>query len=225
MSPSNDDRFRYGVFLQPDPAFASECIKAMLLARYQYGLPAAIGYPAHITVVGSIALDPDRYDPDQPLASTTPSPREQELIDAVSTALADQEAFTISTAGITHSDNHYLQYRFRDGETGKLAQLMGKVLEAARPLRVFHDGDWSVEQRRRDAPENFRAHLTLVGHDGQFAPNAVAEALRAFRALGLDAPREMRADTLTLYRISSMNWQGEYWHDMEWSLVKGWHLD
>lgn len=199
---------RYGVFLRPSARVAIRSLQAFDLCARMFGFIAARAYPPHVTLVGSIN-------------AAVP---ETQLIAVIDRALIDAPVQQITIEPIARTAGSSLHHAITDRTGGALRDLMGSLLAAVAPLRVFDDRDFGVERRRADAPERFRPHLSIVGHDGAQNPAEVDEALAYLTHLGLDERLEETWDAVVLYRLTSRDWSGPYWETMTWEVVRTWRL-
>lgn len=220
----NRDAVRYGVFLRPDAQFCDEALRAMVHVNYQFGLSAALAYPPHITLVGSIALNPNEpcaYDDAQ---SFRISPRESQLVAAVDRAVASSGPQRLAVKSFALSENGFVYYAFEDQPGNCISNLMGAILSAVAPMRVYHDDDRTVVERKQDSPLNYQPHLTVLSHDGGLDPDVAREAYEQLLELGYGQKTDMISNTVSLYRFGSTTWSGEYWMNMKWRLLKSWKL-
>lgn len=203
---------RYGVFLRPSPELIEESLRAYRIVVDQFGFTAANAYPPHVTIVGSIAL--------------APGVAEDDLVDAVSGAIAGRCALPLVNHGM-RGWNDSIGYRIDDdpgASTPGLRDLMGSVLEALKPLRVFPPSDRTTAARLLDSPQTFDPHLSLLGHDGKDNPAASAECLEVLEALGIGAPSTWSGEWVTLYRLHAQDWTDRYWDTMTWQILRSWRL-
>lgn len=205
-------RIRYGVFLRPSAALIQESLRAYRITAEQFGFRAANAYPPHITLVGSIALDPERSESD--------------LVSAVDGAISGVAPIPIKNLGMALMEDRSILCQMIDHDAGalRLPDLMGALLDAVRPIRVFPSTDETAAQRQNDAPENFRAHLSLISHDGKHFPELSEECFSVLEEIGIGAPSEWIGEWVTLYRLESDDWTDRYWRTMTWEIVKSWKL-
>lgn len=201
--------YRYGVFLRPSPAWSQDALRAYDIVVNQFGLHAAAAYPPHVTLVGSIAIDG----------------RERDLVAAVATAVDGRAPVRLHSDGIALINN-YIGYRLSDLDQGpaRSSELMGAILEAVRPVRVYPPLDRTNAERKADSPANFRPHLTVVGHDGAYREWLLPEILEHLLAVGIGAPCDYECDRVELLRLRSENWSGRYWETMSWTIIGSWQL-
>ena len=207
--PAADPRdVRYGIFLRPDPATAERTLRGFDIARCMFGFTAAAAYPPHATLVGSIDLTVD----------------ESELIAAIDRVLADPPAQQLETSALDPWDGAALVQLVRDAGETRIGALAGALLTAIAPLRRVSEGDFAAGIVGAITPETFRAHVTVVGHDGADRPEQLPDVLAFMNQLGFDQPIRATWDTATLYRFRSDDWQGRYWETMTWEIVRNWRL-
>lgn len=204
-------QIRYGVFLRPPARLVADALRGYAVTGGLFGYRSANAYPPHVTLVGSIA----------------PSVPEGVLVDAVDAALARRAAVRLATEGLTLSGGT-VYYQFADAPgaaaSGGVADLMGALLAAVAGLRHYHDDDFTAARRRRDSPERFKPHLSLISFDGAGSPELSAEALELLGELGLAGPAEELFEWVHLVRLHARDWSGPYWETLTWSVVRAWRL-
>ncbi|MFJ6744061.1 2'-5' RNA ligase family protein [Streptomyces sp. NPDC091279] len=202
------DPYRYGVYLRPDPVTCAAVTAVTSHLRAQYGFVSAGAFPPHATLVGSRHL---------------PVP-EDEIIAAVTRAVADVPAFTVHNAGVRQQgiglvyDVHHLA----DGATPnrEFMDLAARIDAAVAPLETpapnpaGHPFDAAT----------FRAHLSLLSHDMNVRPDLFEEAEEYVRGLAVPYSDSFRGDTVALYRTSSDDWTGRWWTGLTWEHVRSWRL-
>ncbi|MFF5966462.1 2'-5' RNA ligase family protein [Streptomyces collinus] len=202
------DPYRYGVYLRPDPATCAAVTAVTSQLRAQYGIVSAGAFPPHATLAGSRHI-------------TAPV---QEIVAAVTRALAGARAFTVHNAGVRRQgvglvyDVHHLA----DGITpnpdfADLAALVDKAvapLESAAPNPAANPFD----------EDTFRAHLSLVSHDMYVRPDLSEEVREYVDGLPVTFPQTFRGDRVSLYRTRSDDWTGRWWQTLTWEHVHTWRL-
>lgn len=211
--PRPESEYRYGIFIRPPREVSIRALEIMRCVRDLFGFHAAMAYPPHITLIGSIVLDGT----------------EDDLADAVSTVLANRTAIAVHGRGLdaTIGAAVGIDYsRTADGRRNSaLTDLYADLHRAITPLQGYEPSDRNAEARRaKAATENFRAHLTVLGHDGVDNP-AMRDEARAFVApLAGGLPADWVAETITLYRFWSNAWHSDYWLTQEWTPRASWTL-
>ncbi len=217
------DEVRYGIFLIPDARLVEAAIQAMLIAKHHYALTAALVYPPHITLVGSIAIDgePMRYEQ---VRTSQISEREDHLVYHLDKVMRSHPIQRLRLREFSASQGGYLAWRFDDRDGNDIAALVGDVVEAIAPMRIFHDTDRFVERHRRISATTFRPHLTVVGHDGAQRLSDVKRLEQMLIELGYADRTEVDCDTVSLYRFASRSWSTDYWDEFEFFPIKTWKL-
>lgn len=204
--------YRYGVFLRPSPELIEEALRGYAIVTDQYGFTAARAYPPHVTLVGSIALDPARSEAD--------------FLDAIDAVASGRRPFPLVNHGI-EIVRDAIGYQVADPDdrvVPGIVDLMGAVLEAIRPLRVFPPTDRTTSERLTDSTATFAPHLSLLGHDGAERPELVRECFEVLRATGIGGPSLWTGEWVTVYRFRSDDWTDRYWETMSWEVARSWRL-
>jgi hypothetical protein len=202
------DPYRYGVYLRPDPATCAAVTAVTAQLRAQYGIVSAGAFPPHATLVGSRHI---------------PAPVE-EIVSAVTGALAGARSFTVHNAGVRRQgvglvyDVHHLA----DGTTPNpaFAELAAAVDKAVVPLETPAPNP----ARHPYDPDTFRGHLSLVSHDMYVRPDLIDEVEEYTRGLPVVFPESFAGDTVALYRTRSDDWSGRWWTTLTWEHVRTWRL-
>lgn len=201
------DPYRYGVYLRPDARTCRAVTVVTDQLRAQYGLVSAGAFPPHATLVGS-----------QPFGRDV-----TEVVQALTTLLADRPAFDVHNAGVRGQGIGYV-YDVAERPDGTLnqdfVQLAADVDAAVDPFRRTMDSPPSNDF----LPEKWRAHLSLASHDLYGRPDLRDEVGAFIRDLDIDVPSGFRGDTVVLYRTASPDWSGRWWHTMTWEHVHTWTL-
>ncbi|MBQ1444219.1 MAG: hypothetical protein IIZ13_10275 [Renibacterium sp.] len=205
--------WRYGVFLRPGPELGRAALQAMDVAQRMFGFQAANSYPPHTTLVGSMAIDGT----------------ERGLIEVLDKTLAGRAAAPLWNRGLTREiGGGGLHYNVNEDPSGSgnqlLRELVRDLFAALEPLRVHPVTDRGIVARRQETGETFRAHLTVVGHDGIDHPEVVDECLEFLKGLDLDGPESDPGNTVSLYRFYAEDWSSRYWETMTWTVCKSWTL-
>lgn len=207
-------RVRYGVFLRPSPELIEEVLRGYQVVVHQCGFTAAKVYPPHLTLVGSIAL--------------APGVEEEDLTHAVETVLAGFDPLALVNTGLEQADNGSIGYQIEDAEGVDSDQgvrsLMGSIVEAVTPLRIFPPTDLTVQRLMELNADTFHPHISLLSHDGRDNVPLAQECFEVLRALGIGEYREWTGTVVTLYRFHSDEWSGRYWESMTWKALHTWNL-
>lgn len=212
-APRPASEYRYGIFIRPPAAVALPALEMMRTARDLFGFHAAIAYPPHITLIGSIVLNGT----------------EVQLVDAIDGVLSDRQSIPVHGRGLNASIGAAVGIDYNRTSNGEqntqLAELYEDLRRETESLRGFEPTDRKAAERRaKEGAEHFRAHLTVLGHDG--IDNSVArdEARGVLEYLADDLPEDWTADTITLYRFWSAEWDGKYWMTQQWTPIASWQL-
>lgn len=204
--------FRYGVFLRPPAPLASLTTSLFALMRSQFGFTAAAAYPPHVTLVGNVAIDVT----------------EREFLRAVAGAADGIEAVTLQCSGphVRSTSDIVFSFDVNDGSFGARAivELVDKLFKVVTPIRVFPVTDRRIATRRLEGAENFAAHLTIVGHDGEDDAAITEEAEDFLRSLRIEVDPSYTFDTVSVYRMRSDDWSNRYWETMNWALLRSFRL-
>jgi 2'-5' RNA ligase len=212
-APRPSGEYRYGVFIRPPAEVALPTLRMMHIARDLFGFQAATAYPPHITLIGSIVLNGT----------------EQQLVDSVGKVVAGRSAIAIHGRGLNASigDAVGLDYNHTStgDQNGLLLDLYEELRQETLPLRGYEPTDRKAANRReKDGKEHFRAHVTVLGHDGADNPTARNEARAVLEEFVTEVPTDWTADNVTVYRFWSAAWDGNYWLTQEWTPIASWQL-
>ncbi|KQQ28457.1 2'-5' RNA ligase family protein [Frondihabitans sp. Leaf304] len=207
-SPRDDsDPYRYGIYLRPD---AQTCRAVTVITdqlRAQFGLVSAGAFPPHATLVGS-----------QPFGAA-----ENDVIDVVTSALADQPAFDVHNSGVRAQGIGFVYdvHHRADGTVNDdLFRLAEKIEATVAPLRR----PMSSPPPNDFEPDKFRAHLSLASHDLYVRPDLHDEVGEFITELEIPVPTRFLGHNVALYRTSSPDWSGRWWQTMTWEHVFTWNL-
>ena len=211
--PRPEPEYRYGIFIRPPREISIPALEIMRTVRDLFGFHAAMAYPPHITLIGSIVLNGT----------------EEDLIKAIGTVLADRKAIAVHGRGLNAAIGAAvgIDYsRTADGAPNSaLADLYADLHKATLALQGYEPSDRKADARReKAAKEHFRAHLTVLGHDGVDNPTIRDEARALVEPLAERLPADWAATTVTLYRFWSNAWHSEYWLTQEWIPLASWTL-
>jgi len=211
--PRPDSEYRYGIFIRPPAEIALPTLELMRTVRDLFGFHAAMAYPPHITLIGSIVLDGT----------------EDELIQAIDAAVAHREAIAVHGSGLNARIGAAVGIDYNCLQNGELneqlADLYDELRESTQALRGFEPTDRKADARRnKEAREHFRAHLTVLGHDGIDNSHLRNEARDFLEPLSSTVPTDWTARTITLYRFWSAAWDDKYWLSQEWLPLTSWTL-
>jgi 2'-5' RNA ligase len=212
-TPRPTSEYRYGIFIRPPAEVALPALEMMRTARDLFGFHAATAYPPHITMIGSIVL----------------TGTEVQLIDAVDGVLAGRAAIPTHGTGLNAAIGAAIGIDYNHTSSGEqnlqLVELYEDLRRETEQLRGFEPTDRKAAERRaKVGAEHFRAHLTVLGHDGIDNSSARAEARDVLDHLVKDLPEDWTADTITIYRFWSADWDAKYWLTQEWIPIASWHL-
>ncbi|AEM80743.1 hypothetical protein [Streptomyces violaceusniger] len=194
--------FRYGVFLRPDHRTCALLTDLHLLLRQQYGLVSCAAYPPHATLAGNVPTDAP----------------EGELADRIGAALSDTSAFTAYNTGIEKGGGGigFNLHDLPDGSPnpGISVNTALAPVSTVQPDFLFKPFD----------PAEFRAHLSVASHELTLRPDLYEETGEFLDTLDADPPKRLTADTISLFRFHSDDWNAQWWRDMTWVQVRSWRL-
>ncbi|WP_445518286.1 2'-5' RNA ligase family protein [Streptomyces sp. NEAU-174] len=206
-APSAASSFRYGVFLRPDPGTCALLTELHLLLRQQYGLVSCAAYPPHATLAGNMPTDAP----------------EDELTGRIGTALAGTAAFTAYNLGIEKGGGG-IGFNLHDLPDGSpnpgITNLLDTVRRAMAPVAEPMD---HYRANPLD-PGRFRAHLSIASHELTLRPDLYEEIGEFLDTLAADPPKRFTAETISLFRFHSGDWNAQWWRDMTWVHVRSWRL-
>ncbi|MFJ8536151.1 hypothetical protein [Streptomyces sp. NPDC093591] len=206
MNPSTP--YRYGVFLRPDPTTCALLAQLHLLMKQQYGLVSCAAFPPHATLAGSMHT----------LADPT------EVADRVGEALRGTRQFTVYNSGFEQGTQG-VSYNVHDLPDGTVNRPMADLILTAHKafdgisLPPDHFPFIDIE------PAEFRAHLSVVAHEMLLRPDLLPEVTEFVERLGWQPPASFTAETVSLFRFHSPDWQGHWWTTLTWEHVRSWTLE
>lgn len=198
---------RYGVFLRPDPRTCAVLARLHLLMKQQYGLVSCAAFPPHATLAGNVH------------ATVT----EEELIAVLDPPLSEATAFTTYNAGIERHGKGfaYNVHQLPDGTPNpEMVDLALSVNTAMAPVSTIRP-DFLFKPFD---PAEFRAHLSVASHELTLRPDLYEEIGEFLDTLDADPPKRFTADTISLFRFHSDDWNAQWWRDMTWVHVRSWRL-
>ena len=199
--------YTWGVYLRPDPITCKAIADLTELAKRQFGIVSAAAFAPHATLAGAV--------PSNAIAD--------EFIAALDPLLSSTRAFPVHNAGITKMTTTII-YDIDRTESGEkntaLLDLATAVNTAIMPLTAYQPGEWT---KPFDAA-GFHGHFSLASHDLRTRPDLSEEVEEFLRAIPMEYPTDFMADTITLFRFHSADWNSEWWHDLAWQHVRSWRL-
>lgn len=199
--------YTWGVYLRPDPITCKAIADLTELAKRQFGIVSAAAFAPHATLAGAV-----------PSNATA-----EEFIAMLDPLLSRTTAFPVYNAGIARRPTsvYYDIDTLGNGEVNRpLHNLATAVNEAISPIAAYTAGEWSQPFESG----KFWAHLSLASHDLRDRPDVRDEVEEFLRAIPIDTPATFMADTITLFRFHSADWNSEWWHDLTWQHVRSWKL-
>lgn len=199
--------YTWGVYLRPDPVTCKAIADLTELCKRQFGIVSAAAFAPHATLVGAVPSNASAAD----------------FIKALDPLLSGTPAFPVYNAGIARMRVTIIYDidKLESGEkNGPLLQLATDVAEAIAPITAYEPDDWTKPLD----PATFHAHFSLASHDLNTREDLRAEVEEFLRAIPMDYSTHFMADTITLFRFHSADWNAEWWHDLTWEHVKSWRL-
>ena len=199
--------YTWGVYLRPDPITCKAIADLTELAKRQFGIVSAAAFAPHATLAGAVPSNASAED----------------FIAALDPLLVATPAFPVFNAGIGKLTTTIIYDidRTPSGEKNiHLQDLATAVNEAIAPLTAYVPGEWT----QPFGPATFHAHFSLASHDLRDRPDLAAEVEEFLRAIPMDIPPTFMADTITLFRFHSADWNSTWWHDLTWQHVRSWKL-
>lgn len=199
--------YTWGVYLRPDPLTCKAIADITELCKRQFGIVSAAAFAPHATLAGAV-----------PSNATA-----EEFIERLNPLLTSTPAFPVYNAGITRG-NPTIFYDIDRLESGEKNQpfhdLAIAVNEVIAPLTEYAPDDWIQPFE----PAGFHAHFSLASHDLRRRADLREEVEEFIRALPVDYSPTFVADTITLFRFHSADWNSEWWYDITWEHVRSWRL-
>ncbi len=199
--------FTWGVYLRPDPVTCKAIADLTDLAKRQFGIVSAAAFAPHATLAGAVPSNATAED----------------FIAALDPVLSATPVFPVHNAGIGKMTTTII-YDIDRTKTGEkntaLLDLATAVNTAIMPLTAYQPGHWMKPFN----PAGFHAHFSLASHDLRSRPDLSDEVEEFLRAIPMDYTADFMADTITLFRFYSADWNSEWWHDLKWEHVRSWRL-
>ena len=199
--------YTWGVYLRPDPLTCKAIHEITELCKKQFGIVSAAAFAPHATLAGAVPSD----------ASA------EEFIALLDPLLTSTPAFPVFNAGITRGNPtiYYDIDRLENGEkNAPLHDLAVAVNDVIAPLTAYKPGDWIQPFE----PDTFWAHFSLASHDLRKRADLREEVEEFIRAIPIDYSRTFTAETVTLFRFHSADWNSEWWYDLTWEHIRSWRL-
>lgn len=197
---------RFGFYLRPSVDICRAQMLVHDLLKRQYGLVAGGVFMPHATIKGFFRSDASVED----------------ISAALDRAVISHAAIPIVNNGVIASGRRGLALNVQHNEFGEtnpqLQALHLSVMDQVEPL-IHPDCHFSSGEGVRD---EFFAHLTLAMRD---IPDYAFEEIHAFvRALEPLGPPRFDAEYFHLFAFHSDDWDGHWWHTLEWTLLNNWCL-
>ncbi len=199
--------YTWGVYLRPDPITCKAIADLTDLAKRQFGIVSAAAFAPHATLAGAVPSN----------ASA------EEFIDVLDPLLRSTPAFPVYNAGIGKMTTTIIYDidRTQSGEKNiDLLNIATAVNEAVAHIAAYTPGEWT----QPFDPATFHAHFSLASHDLRTRPDLAIEVEEFLRAIPMEVPHTFMADTITLFRFHSADWNSEWWHDLTWQHIRSWKL-
>lgn len=197
---------RYGFYLRPSFAMCRAQVEMHQLLLQQYGLQTAGKFMPHATMKGFFRSD---ASPDEIVARLTP-------------VIVQHQPFTAYNNGVQAYGKGGIAIRIKgmpDGTRNESLQALHQttldvLLSLVHSACDFTPREWNGE--------HFDAHLTLAMADipTQFF-DEILDFVREAEPIG---PASFVAHTLQLFAFTSENWNGAWWHTLQWELLHSWRL-
>lgn len=171
------------------------------------GLVSCAAFPPHATLAGNVHA----------------TVAEEELIAVLDPLLSEATSCTTYNSGI---DRHgkgfaYNVHHLPDGTPNpEMVDLAVSVNAALAPVSSVQP-DFLFKPFD---PAEFRAHLSVASHELTLRPDLYEEIGEFLDALVADPPKRFTAETISLFRFHSGDWNAQWWRDMTWVHVRGWRL-
>lgn len=199
--------YTWGVYLRPDPVTCKAVADLTALCKRQFGIVSAAAFAPHATLAGAVPSEATADD----------------FIAALDPLLTATPAFPVVNRGIGKLTTTIIYDidRLEDGTVNQaLHDLARRVNEAIAPLTAYQPGEWM----QPFDPAGFHAHLSLASHDLRSRPDLAPEVEAYLRAIPMEVPQQFLADTITLFRFHSADWNAAWWHDLRWEHIRSWRL-
>ena len=195
--------YRYAVYLIPPYAVSRQVAEIHRLLQKQFGLKAANRFQVHATIKGFFKKTPDPIDA---------------ILLRLDACFADQAPFLVAAEGIRRDEIGFgLDLGLLHGEINQpLNDFRERVVDAVRPF-IAPDCDFAAT----DLGVPFRGHITLAFRD---IPPDAYDQIVAWVEDALPGPEPFLASTFHFLEFHSNQWEGAWWEDLTWRLIKSWRL-
>ena len=195
--------YRYAVYLIPPYHISRQVAEIHRSLEKQFGLKAAARFQVHATIKGFFKKTPG------PLAP---------IIARLDDVFADQRPLLVAAEGIRRDEIGFgLDLSLLNGEINQpLHDFRERVVDAVRPF-IAPDCDFVAS----DLGVPFRAHITLAFRD---IPAPYYDQIVDWVREALPGPEPFVASTFHFLEFHSRQWDGPWWEDLTWKLIKSWSL-
>ena len=195
--------YRYAVYLIPPYPVSRKVSEIHYLLEKQFGLKAGGRFQVHATIKGFFKKTPGPLDP---------------IIKRLDAVFVDQRPLLVSAEGLRRDEIGFgIDLSQLNGQLNQpLLDFRERVVDAVRPF-IAPDCDF-VDS---DLGPPFRAHLTLAFRD--IPPDAYDQIV----AWTMDAQPffgPFIASDFHFLEFHSNQWEGAWWEDLTWRLIKAWRL-
>jgi len=195
--------YRYAVYLIPPYPVSRQVAEIHRLLEKQFGLKAAGRFQVHATLKGFFKKTPGPLEPitarlDDVFANQNP------LLVAAEDLRRDEIGFGLNLSLLNGATNQPL-FDFRE-----------RIVDAVRPF-IAPDCDFVAA----DLGVPFRAHITLAFRD---IPAPYYDQIVDWVQDALPGPQPFLASTFHFLEFHSSQWEGAWWEDLSWRLLKSWRL-
>jgi len=195
--------YRYAVYLIPPYPVSRKVSEIHYLLEKQFGLKAGGRFQVHATIKGFFKKTPGPLEP---------------LIKRLDAVFVDQRPLLVSAEGLRRDEIGFgIDLSQLNGQLNQpLLDFRERVVDAVRPF-IAPDCDF-VDS---DLGPPFRAHLTLAFRD--IPPDAYDQIV----AWTMDAQPffgPFIASDFHFLEFHSNQWEGAWWEDLTWRLIKAWRL-
>jgi len=195
--------YRYAVYLIPPYPISRQVAEVHQLLEKQFGLKAAGRFQVHATIKGFFKKTPGPLEP---------------LIARLDALFAGQQALTVAAEGLRRDAIGFgLDLSLLNGVINQpLFDFRERIVDAVRPV-IAPDCDFAAS----DLGAPYRAHLTLAFRD--IPPDAYDQIVNWVQVETLFTGPFIARDFHFL-RFHSDQWEGPWWEDLSWELLKSWRL-
>ena len=196
-------QYRYAVYLIPPYSVSRQVAEIHHLLEKQFDLKAAGRFQVHATIKGFFKKTPGPLDP---------------LIARLDEVFARQRPLLVSAEGLRRDAIGFgLDLSQLNGEFNQpLFDFRERVVDAVRPF-IAPDCDFV----KSDLGEPFRAHITLAFRD---IPPEAYDQIVAWTMDARPFVGPFIASDFHFLEFHSNHWEGAWWEDLTWRLIKAWRL-